>query len=298
MGCPGNAGNQTSRVKEQYDMKYFKMVGLCLVVVFALSAVAVSAAQAEETKGPLWIVGSHGTPLATGETRAITSRSEGVYKLRATGPTVVECKETINSGFLLGGEPGTDYTQISFKKCFLEKNEECVATGLRPLAAPNKGEAIVDALTALAYASGTRESAVDLFAPESEANLFVEFELTGASCKKLENAKIEVLASGSEITIKSEKRKCGTVAEVGHTVAGAFVLSKPGEVARIGLLNLPQEVIKNAEFLETIEGKSSLRKIECGFETQGAIAGKAAEVGTSIVEINKPVAGEEFGWGH
>jgi hypothetical protein len=81
-------------------------------------------------------------------------------------------------------------------------------------------------------------------------------------------------------------------------VAGAFVLSKPGEVAKVGLLNLPQEVIKSAEYLETIEGKSSLRKIECGLETKGGIAGKAAEVGTSIVEISKPTAGEEFGWDH
>src|SRR5580698_10467523 len=156
-------------------MKYFKSLGLCLVAVFAMSALAASAAQAEENKGPLWIVGSPAKGLKTGETRAITSRATKPLLIGAVAS--VECEKATNSGFLLGGSPGTDFATIKFEKCNLRGDKNCIATGKAPIAATNEGEIRVDVLTALAFAEGSRTSAVDVFAPEAESNLFSEFEL-------------------------------------------------------------------------------------------------------------------------
>ena len=84
-------------------MKYFKGLGLCLVAVFAISALLASAAQAEENKGPLWIVGGKG--LVSGETRAIVSKTVGKPILKGTVFSM-ECEKATNSGLLFRGESG------------------------------------------------------------------------------------------------------------------------------------------------------------------------------------------------
>ncbi len=273
-------------------MRSFKIMGLCLAAVFVMSAWAASVAQAEG--GPLWIVGAGGVPLASGETREITSRSEEVYRLRSTAG-VVECKKVENTGYLLGGNPGTDYTKVTFKECVLEKTEkECIVTGIKPLKAVNKGEVIVDAKTVLVYPEGSKTSALDAFAPQGEAgnlNLYVEFELSGTCPKALPaGTKVAVSASGTEIEVKGEKRKCGVLAEVGETNSGGeFVLSKSGVTNKVGLLRFPEPAIKNAELWEPVA--KVFKKIEC--KLTAGVLGNPIEVGKSIVET---VPAEPFGW--
>jgi hypothetical protein len=282
----------------------FNRLGIMLAAGMAMvvfSALAASVAQAEEIKGPLWIVGSPGRGLLTGETRSITSRSEGIYKLKTVGSPAVECNKVLNAGVLLGGSPGTAYTTITFKECHLEGHEKCLASGEKPLASPvNSGEVIVDALAVLVYPEGSTRSALLAFAPEGEpadTALFAEFKLLNqgeergevGECGKLNEKKLEVNATGSVIKVKSEERRCGQLAQVGHTVEGDFVLSQPGEKARVGLLQLPSEVITKAEWWNG----EKYEKIECKLESKGGFAGKASEVGTSIIET---IPAEEFGW--
>lgn len=272
--------------------RFMKIMGLCLVAAFVMSAFAAVAAQAEG--GPLWIVGEPAKALGAGETRAITSRSEGVYKLRSPAG-VVECAKVENTGFLLGGNPGTDYAKITFKECVLEKTtKECIATGIKPLKAANKGEIIVDAKTVLVYPEGVRTSALDAFAPQGEPgneNLYVEFELTGTCPKALPaGTKIAVTASGTELEVKGEKRKCGVLAEVGETnTGGEFVLSKSGVTNKIGLLRFPEPAVTNAELWEPTP--KVFKKIECKLSA-GAL-GNPIEVGKSIIET---VPAAPFGW--
>ena len=283
-------------------MKFSKL-GLVLAVSMAmtvLSGLVAGAAQAVQNEGPLWIVGSSGRGLLAGETRNITSRNEGIYKLKTVGSPAFECPTVENSGVLLGGSPGTAYTQITFKGCHFENKPKCLVTGVRPLAATNAGEVIVDTLAVLAYPEGNRESALLVLAPEGEAGntkLFAEFKLLNegdergevGECSKMNEKFIAVEATGAPIKVKKETRNCGQLAEVGHTVAGSFALSKPGEKARVGLLRLPATAITKAE----LWNGTAYEKIECKIESKGAFAGKANGVGTSIIET---VPVEEFGW--
>ncbi len=240
-----------------------RIVGILLVMAAAMAAIsALAASAAQAAGGPLWIVGAGGTPLAAGETRAITSKSEGGPLKLVSKVSTIECAEAENTGVLLGGNPGTGYTSITFKKCKVEGKPNCIATGVKPLKAAGAGEIVVDALGVLTYPDAQQEgeSALFAFAPEGEAanpNLFVAFKLEGgvANCGTLNGIEVKVEATGTEIEVKTEKRKCGQLAEVGHEVAGSFVLSTPGLVSEIGLLRLPSTPITEAEWWNGSEFK-------------------------------------------
>ena len=278
-------------------MKYLKSLGLCLVAVFALGALVASAAQAEENKGPLWIVGSPAHGLVAGETRAIVSRTEEAPRLKGTAASV-ECEKATNTGFLLGGRPGNDYAKIIFEKCNLEGFKNCIATGLAPIAATNSGEIRVDALTVLGFAKGSRTSAVDIFAAESESNLFSEFELlnkAGATTELcgaiLNKAKIKVTASGSELKTKGVTRKAGQIAEVGLLKGGSFFLALAGETSEVGLLRLGNGgvAVSEAELFNAATEKYEVIKAEL---SAGALGSVVEEASTEIETSPK----EPFGW--
>jgi hypothetical protein len=68
-------------------MRRFKLTGVVLLAVFAFSAVAATAAQAEEA--PYWSI--EGTRLAAGKTAEITGKAIGTLTMTAaTG--IVTCK--------------------------------------------------------------------------------------------------------------------------------------------------------------------------------------------------------------
>jgi hypothetical protein len=269
----------------------FNRLGIMLasaMMMVGISTLAASAAQAFE--GPLWIVGAGGTSLASGQTRAI--RSKNISKtFRLVGAINIVCNKVESAGFLLGGHPGTDYSEIKFKECFREGHEKCTATGVRPLKAANKGEIIVDTLTVLTYGDPETKSALDAFAAEGEPgspNLFVVFKLEGGTteCGVFNNVEVKVEAIGTEIEIKSEKRKCGQLAQVGEINATKeFRLSKSGETAEKGALNFPEKL--TSAYLP--EG-SVLRLIKCELEADTA---PAEELGLAEV---KTEPAEPFGW--
>ena len=266
---------------------------MAMVVVSMLGA---AAAQAEENKGPLWIVGTTPHGLVAGETRAIVSRTESAPVLKGTAASV-ECEKATNTGFLLGGSPGTDYAKIIFEKCNLVGAKNCIATGLAPIAATNSGEIRVDALTVLAFAKGSRTSAVDIFAAESESNLFSEFEFLNKSgattelCNLLNKQKVKVTAVGTELKIKGVARKAGQIAEVGFLKGGSFFLSLSGETSEVGLLRLGNGgvAVTEAELFNATTAKYELIKAEL---SAGALGAVVEEANTEIETSPK----EPFGW--
>jgi len=271
-------------------MKYFKSLGLCLVAVFALGALVASAAQAEENKGPLWIVGSPAKGLKAGETRAIKSKTEAPPVLKGSIASV-ECAKATNKGILLGGSPGTAFVEIKFEECRLKGAENCVATGLT-LKGGVEGEIPVNTLVILAFANGSRTSAVALFASEGvtgNEELFSEFEFTnkpGATthlCEAFKNTKLEVKANGAAIKIKTETRDVGQIAEVGMLESEKFVLSTRGLTSEVGLLRLPETVIKEAEVYNSSTEKYEKVKAEL---TAGALLGSVNEVASTEIETN------------
>jgi len=277
-------------------MKYFKSLGLCLVVVFALGALAASAAQAEENKGPLWIVGSPAKGLKTGETRAITSKTESAPILKGSIASV-ECEKATNKGILLGGSPGTAFVEINFEACHLKGKPNCTATGLNPKGAV-EGEVPVNTLVILAFANGSRTSAVAVFAAEPSENLFTEFEFknkTGTTeCGVFNGIILTVKANGTAIKIKGQERKAGQLAEVGMAEGTTFVLSTPGLASEVGLLRLPETAVKEAELYNTETGKEKYEKIKAEL-SGGGVIGTINEVATTQIETAPK---EAFGWNY
>jgi len=280
-------------------MKFNRLVILLAsaMAMVAVSMIGAVAAQAEENKGPLWIVGSPAKGLKTGETRAITSKTEEPPVLKGSLASV-ECEKATNKGILLGGSPGTAFVEIKFEKCSLKGKPNCTATGVNPLGAV-EGEIPVIALVILAFPeSGSRTSAVAIFASESSANLFTEFEFKnkGATteCGAFNTVKIGVKAGGTAIKIKGQERKAGQIAEVGMAEGTTFVLSTPGLTSEVGLLRLQATPIKEAELYNTEVGKEKYEKVKAEL-TGGGVLGTLNEIATTQIETNPK---EAFGWNY
>jgi hypothetical protein len=100
------------------EMKRFKLIGVALLVVFALSAVLASASQAETA--PYFTIG--GTRLVAGKTHNFDTKAFKAFKLSGGGLTV-ECKgQSTEHGVLLGSNaesPGKDNEIAVFSGCKL-----------------------------------------------------------------------------------------------------------------------------------------------------------------------------------
>ncbi len=273
----------------------------CSIALAVISMLGSTIAQAEENKGPLWIVGSPAKWLKAGETRAVVSRTEAPLIFRGKLASI-ECEKAINIGFLLGGSPGTDHAKITVENCHLLGKKNYIATGLKPLPATNKGEIITDVLTILAFAKGSRTSAVDILAPEGETgneNLFTEFEFktkagaTEETCSAFEGDEIKCTAVGTAIKIKTETRNAGAIAQVGRSNGTSFVLSLPGETSEVGLLILPKTTpIKEAELYNTTTEKYEIIKAKL---EAGSLIGEVFEETETQQETNPK---KPFGWNY
>ena len=142
------------------------ILSACSMALAIVSMLGATIAQAEENKGPLWIVGSPAKGLKSGETRAVSSRTEAAPILRGKLSSV-ECEKATSVGVLLGGSPGTAYAKTTAEDCHLLGKRNCVMTGLRPLTT-NAGEIITDTLTILAFAKGSRTSASPSLPPRAK----------------------------------------------------------------------------------------------------------------------------------
>jgi hypothetical protein len=166
-------------------MARIRILGLCLVAVFALSAVA--AATASAVGGPIWIVKKSGVTeeLAAGKTVGVESTSTPVeFKLKTTikGITgTIKCKVlVVSAAELIGGKPGTDKNVNEFKECkgegFAALCTVSSATGVSGVIGP------FGVKTTLVFpAGGARALALDRFLPEAGTE-FVKFKLSGGLC--------------------------------------------------------------------------------------------------------------------
>jgi len=195
-------------------MQRVKTIGVILLALFAFSAVAATAAQAEEA--PYWSI--EGTRLAAGKTFEITAKQyKANNQVLESNGLVVTCPavEVLKGSVLLGsnaGEPGKSNEILKYSGCTQEGNGTgCTVTN---------GEVVTNALTnELAYAKNKKSLVVE-FTPGVKHVLAVIKLTGGTSCTK-----------GTEDQVTGQ--------------AVAEVLTDPGEV----LLELPNVVAQAESFL-------------------------------------------------
>ena len=184
-------------------MSRTRMTALSLFAAFALSAVASGAAQA--AGGPVWI---HKGKTMLGETEklALKSVNVGAFNLKSSLATI-ECKKEKNTGELIGSNPGTDKSTITFEECSVEgKTVAQCGAGKEGKIGP------FEVKTLLGYPEGKTEGteeAYDQFFPATSETVFVTFELSGTKCGLLNKEKVEVVATGTKVTepkLESEVR--------------------------------------------------------------------------------------------
>jgi hypothetical protein len=315
------------RGKAGYEMRKLHIVGLALFAVFAFSAVAVESASAARG-GPQWIVVlCEKVPVNTGhwlklnsstlkceerdavaegewETKLMTLATGEVEPIRSTGGVFVlngtlasvECKTEDDTGELIGGTPGADFTKIEFLTCNVVGKPNCLAGST---AEPEN--ILAEAQTVLVYPkekAGLTAEALDAFFPPNKGeteNLFVEFTLKNATgsteCALLNTVKVNVEAIGTLVLEPTVIKKCGVLGRVGKlSSSNVFSRTESGEQGVVGALEFPtvEPIPLEAEEWETV--KENYNKITCKLE---ALGGEAKELGTTDVELTNT---EEFGW--
>lgn len=258
---------------------------LAVLAVCALGAAAAGAAQA--AGGPEWITANGVLPKTT------TSKNvSSVFKLKTTiALLTIECKKETDTGELIGGNPGTDTSTVTFEECAVA-GKTVTTCGA---ATAGKGAGIVGPFkvkTLLGYPKGkapNKEEAYDQFFPTPSKTEFTSFELTGTACGSLKEDKVKVVATGTEVPVTTGP-KCGVIAKVGKIVAGAFVGTKSGETATAGGLDFPEPAITEEE----VWNGTAFEVVKCGLKAETSSGNATAEeVGVALVET---VPAEAFGW--
>ena len=151
-------------------MKRTKVLGLCLVAVFAMSGLVVAQASAIEF---VWKV--NGSKLETGKEKTLTSKAKTAQVLKASlaGVAVeISCTTVSTTGAkIIGGLPGTSTETVEYKGCTVAKPAGCKVKGEAITTNPLKDE-IVEGVGASAG------KALLLFAPVS-GTTFAEPKLEG-----------------------------------------------------------------------------------------------------------------------
>jgi len=192
-------------------MTRLKTIGLALLALFVFSAIAATAAQAEEA--PYWSI--EGTRLAAGKTFEILGKSTEKQTLTA-GADKVECEKVeFKSGTVLlgsnAGEPGKSDEGLHYTKCKVAGNgTPCEVTNEEVNSEPLQNE--------LAYAQNKTSLVIEVF--PIKGKILAELKFTGSGC-----------------SVKSTK-------VTGVAVAGIFTDATPPV-----LLELPTPVAQAESFL-------------------------------------------------
>jgi hypothetical protein len=276
-------GNQEQR-RTVTKMSRARLTLLSLLAAFALSAVASGAAQA--AGGPVWIHKGNTVLSSTSETLPLKSVNIGAFKLKSSLATI-ECKKEKDTGDLIGGNPGTDKSTITFEECAVEgKTIAQCGAGKEGKVGP------FEVKTVLGYPEGKTEKieeAYDQFFPATSETVFVEFELSGSSCGLLNKQKVKVVATGTKVTEPKVEAKCGIIAVVGKFTGETFSKTISREEAETGGLEFPSPAITKEE----VWTGSKFTKVTCGLEAKSLISGKAEQIG-KVLEETEPK--EAFGW--
>jgi hypothetical protein len=103
-------------------MKQIRILGLAILSVFALSAIAATAAQAKS--GPFYMI--TGTRLLAAQKEEITAKAQKAFVLTATGIAITCQKLKVNAGAEIIGSSGsnssTSKETIVFEECVLVGN--------------------------------------------------------------------------------------------------------------------------------------------------------------------------------
>jgi hypothetical protein len=206
-------------------MKRFRMIGVAVLAVMALGAIAASGAQAETA--PFFSIG--GARLAAGKTHNIAAHGTKPFELvTPANSSKIVCENlTVENGVLLGSEAGTQgkADQISkFENCTLKEGNG--APGCH-LAATEGGEATSTTITTNPLhgelvenveASKAGKKLEELYTPAS-GSIFVTIFFGGTGC-----------------TVKATK-------VTGSTAAA--ILTDPGEAS----IELPGPTAENTSFI-------------------------------------------------
>ncbi len=235
-------------------MKRFRLIGVALLAVFALSAVIATVAQAEEA--PFWTVG--GSRLKAGQTRNITAKAfSGTLTLNTPEAGItVTCKKTkLNVGVILGSEPGE-----SGKNDEVVEFTECSVTGngtACTLPNPIITEPLSSELVENVENKKVGKKLLTEFFPTSGTN-FVTLKFVGACTNK-------------------ETKVTGKVAAEALTeTSGVIELGQAASQGKSYLINFPATSIKEVWLIKG--GTGSIVKTELL-----AFADTSTEVGTALV---------------
>ncbi len=172
-------------------MKRMRVVGLALVAMLAISAVAAASASATVT-GPIWEVG--GAKLGTGVEEALTGKASSAYELKGKAFGFIEvaitCKKAANSGSIIGGEPGTDATTIEYTEC-----SSSLCTPTEPIVTKAKSELVY-------YTASSKTFIGDLFSPKT-GTVFTEIKCGSITAKVTGSIVGELLNEAGEPVLKS-----------------------------------------------------------------------------------------------
>jgi hypothetical protein len=168
-------------------MKRMKIVGLALLAVFAISAVASASASAACTKY-CWLVG--GKALAEGKEEALTGAASSSYTLtgKAFGfiEVAITCKSAATTGKIIGGEPGKDEATIKYTEC-----SSGTCTPVEPIETKAKSEVVL-------YTSSSKKYWGDLFFAKESSGVFTVIECSGLKAEVTGNIVAEVLNEAKE----------------------------------------------------------------------------------------------------
>jgi len=218
-------------------MKRTKILGLVLVAVFAMSAVAASAASAETFEGPSWIVNK--ARLVNPNTKNFTSKGKNFKLVVSKLGITILCKKVTNKGKIIGSAAkmvGTDEAEVTFMECSVEETagKGCVVSSETKKVTSAAGT--IGPITVLTELVSLSKPPVT-----KAGDLFIEDEETTGGKKEFVTV---VLKSCTKATLNGKYNVTGSVVgELGkykeEKEMGTFELAKANEEAKTGVLNFP-----------------------------------------------------------
>jgi hypothetical protein len=234
-----------SREQGAIPMRSIKVVGLALLTVFALSAVAVSQASAAE-----YIYKVNGAELTSGANKEITSSAKKEFVLKGKGvlnvESVTKCtKLKVEKGALIeGGKPGKSKEKVVF--------EGCTATvgGTKCSGVEVENVAVVNEIVTVVKPKVLEGRLAVLFKPE-KGEVFSKIKFK--SCGLLGSPKAEI--TGSSAALSEPEKTEGTEGvlkyQVGEATEIAVIQKSSGTTEKVELDN---EKTKKS----TIEGEAAV----------------------------------------
>jgi hypothetical protein len=233
-------------------MTRIKLVGLCLVAVFAMGAFAATSAMA----APEHIYKVEGTKLEAGKTQEITSKAKTEFTLKGEEEilgvkvkSVTKCKKLkLNAGdkpVIVGGTPGkSEKEDIEFEECSATVGgSKCSSVTVESALANNE-------LVTIVLPAGKAGKEGTLFTPAS-GKVFTKIKFTKCGLFGNQSAEVE----GSSTALVSPEKV--------EAVTGTLVYSETEEITEIEKQGGTKEKtgLKFGGFAATINGEAEVELV-------------------------------------